>query len=110
MGRTRIEEEKDTVEMMIRLYCKHHEGNPHLCDNCRALLDYARERLTRCPFGNSKSTCRKCTVHCYKPEMRQKMKEVMRYSGPRMMLYHPLEAVKHIIREAMPAKQVTKKH
>lgn len=110
MGKTRIEEEKDTVEMMIRLYCRHHEGNTQLCDNCRALLEYARTRLTRCPFGNGKTTCRKCTVHCYKPEMKQKMKEVMRYSGPRMLLYHPLEAIKHVIREAALAKKPAEKH
>lgn len=95
---TRIEEEKRTVEKMIRLYCHKKERNRTLCPQCAGLLDYAHIRLERCKFGNDKSTCQKCPVHCYKPQMREKMKEVMRWSGPRMILYHPVDAVKHIIR------------
>ena len=95
---TRIEEEKRTVEKMIRLYCRKREGNRELCLSCAQLLEYAHARLSRCKFGNDKSTCQKCPVHCYKPQMREKMKEVMRWSGPRMILYHPVDAVKHIIR------------
>jgi hypothetical protein len=95
---TRIEEEKRTVEKMIRLYCRKREGNRELCPSCAQLLEYAHARLSRCKFGNDKSTCQKCPVHCYKPQMREKMREVMRWSGPRMILYHPVDAVKHIIR------------
>lgn len=95
---TRIEEEKRTVEKMIRLYCRKREGNKELCPSCMQLLEYAHMRLSRCKFGNGKSTCQKCPVHCYKPQMREKMREVMRWAGPRMILYHPVDAVKHIIR------------
>ena len=84
---------------MIRLYCKRYEGNKELCVSCRELLVYAHERLSKCPFGNSKSTCRKCTIHCYKSSMREQMRQVMRYAGPRMLLYHPLHAIKHMWRE-----------
>ena len=38
-------------------------------------------------------------IHCYKPDMKEKMREVMRYAGPRMMWYHPIAAIKHLIRE-----------
>lgn len=95
----RITREKQIVEQMIRLYCRRKEGNKELCPDCRALLEYARMRLDRCPFGNDKSTCRLCTVHCYKPEMKKRMQEIMRYAGPRMMLYHPLAAVRHLMDE-----------
>ena len=95
---TKIEEEKRTVEKMIRLYCRKKEGNRELCPSCAQLLEYAHMRLSRCRFGNGKSTCQKCPVHCYKPLMRAKMREVMRWAGPRMILYHPVDAVKHIIR------------
>lgn len=94
-----IEQEKRTVELMIRLYCKKEEGNQELCIQCQELLDYAMARLSKCPFGEKKSTCRLCTVHCYKPLMRAKMREVMRYSGPRMLLYSPAAAIKHLIKE-----------
>ena len=95
---TRIDEEKRTVEKMIRLYCRRKEGNRELCPSCSELLEYAVVRLSRCRFGNGKSTCQKCPVHCYKPVMRDKMREVMRWAGPRMMLYHPVDAIRHLVR------------
>jgi hypothetical protein len=58
---SRIEKEKQTVEQMIRLYCRKKEGNGTLCPQCRELLEYAQTRLSRCPFGDGKSTCRICT-------------------------------------------------
>ena len=96
---SRIEEEKRVVELMIRLYCRHREGNAELCESCQALLQYAHARLSKCPFGDKKSTCRLCTIHCYKPDMRDKMRAVMRYAGPRMLLHHPWYALKHIWQE-----------
>jgi hypothetical protein len=36
-------------------------------------------------------------MHCYKPAMREKIKDVMRYSGPRMSYRHPLLALFHFI-------------
>lgn len=97
---THLEQEKQTVHQMIDIYChgkKHHDKG--LCKECSALLDYAFARLDNCKFGEEKPTCRKCPIHCYKPAMREQMREVMRYSGPRMMLYHPVAAIRHIIKE-----------
>ena len=98
---TRIAEEKKTVEQMIRLYCRLKEGNLQLCPECRSLLEYAHARLDRCKFGEAKKTCRQCPVHCYKKDMRERMRAVMRFSGPRMMWYHPVDAIKHLWREWM---------
>ena len=97
MKASRIAHEKKTVELMIRLYCRRKEGNKELCPQCLELLEYARMRLSRCPFGENKTTCRLCPVHCYKPEMREKIRVVMRFSGPRMLLYHPVLAVWHLV-------------
>lgn len=96
---TRIEEEKRTVEQMIRLYCRLYEGNKSLCEECSALLTYAHKRLDGCKFGEQKRTCRQCPVHCYKPDMKERMKAVMRFAGPRMLLYFPVDAIKHLWRE-----------
>ena len=74
---SRIEEEKQTIEQMIHFYCRHKEKNQTLCSACSELLKYAHQRLEHCPFGERKKTCRQCTVHCYHPKMRQKIKEVM---------------------------------
>ncbi|WP_044137786.1 nitrous oxide-stimulated promoter family protein [Bacteroides oleiciplenus] len=101
---SRIEKEKQTVEQMIRLYCRKKEGNETLCPQCRKLLEYAQTRLSRCPFGERKSTCRICTVHCYKPEMRERMRIVMRWAGPRMLFYHPAAAIRHLWQEYIRKK------
>ena len=62
------------------------------------LASYSEERLDRCQFGNGKPTCRKCPVHCYKPDMREMIREVMRFSGPRMIFRHPIAAIRHLAR------------
>ena len=95
----RIDHERRTVEMMIRLYCRHKEENETLCDNCRELMEYARTRLGNCHYGNDKPTCRLCPIHCYRKDMRERIREVMRYAGPRMMLYHPWDAIVHLYHE-----------
>ena len=94
----RIQEEKKTVEQMLRIYCRkvHHND---LCGECQALLVYAHQRLDACNFGEEKPSCKKCPVHCYKPDMREKIRRVMRFAGPRMILYHPTAAIKHLLRE-----------
>ena len=71
-------------------------GGPGLCGECRELLEYSLARLDHCKFGNAKTKCHKCPVHCYRPDMREKIRTVMRFSGPRMLLYHPLEALRYL--------------
>ena len=102
---SRIKQEKQTVERMVRLYCRKKEGNKQLCPRCEELLGYAHIRLSRCPFGENKSTCRQCSIHCYKPEMKERMREVMRYAGPRMLLYHPVAALRHLWQEYVVSLQ-----
>ena len=97
MNRKRIGEEKAVVEQMIRLYCRKHEGHTELCPSCQELLDYAHSRLDRCRYGEEKPTCKKCPIHCYRPEMKERIRKVMRWSGPRMILYHPLAAIRHLL-------------
>ena len=104
---THIEEEKKVVELMIRLYCRKKEKNRELCPDCRELLTYAHTRLSRCPFGEDKPTCRNCPIHCYKRDMKERMRKVMRYAGPRMLLYHPLIALRHVWREHITSRPCT---
>ena len=88
MPSTRIRQEQEIVAQMVRIYCRQKE-----------LLQYAHARLSHCPFGEKKTTCRLCPVHCYKPDRRKKMQEVMRFTGPRMILYHPTAAIRHLLQE-----------
>ena len=93
-----LQREIKTVDVMIRLYCsKHHTGEP-LCEACRELFDYVKERLEKCPFMPDKPVCKNCTVHCYSPDMRKRITEVMRFSGPRMMVHHPIMTLRHFTR------------
>ena len=96
MSKNRITREKKTVELMIRLYCRKKEKNQTLCPSYEELLHYAHARLDRCPFGEKKSSCKQCTVHCYKPVLRKQMQKVMRFSGPRMLIYAPWAAIRHL--------------
>jgi len=92
-----LNQERETVQAMIQLYCRQLHTPDPLCEECSRLWDYAEERLDKCPFGEEKPTCQNCPVHCYKPEMRQRIKEVMRYAGPRMIWHHPVMAIRHLI-------------
>ena len=92
--------EKNTVSKMIRIYCRFkHGGRNSLCPDCQQLEVYAHKRLEHCQFGESKPSCEKCQVHCYKPEYRERIREVMRFAGPRMIFFHPAEAVRHLLKK-----------
>lgn len=97
----KVEEELQVVETMVSVSChgKKHERQEgeELCTQCQALLDYAKIRSMRCPRKEEKTFCNTCPIHCYKPEHRQAMKEVMKYAGPRMLYKHPIVAIKHVI-------------
>ncbi len=103
------EREKALVSEMIALYCKKRHGTKGgLCPECAALAAYARERSEKCPFMETKTFCSNCRVHCYRPEMREKIRAVMRFSGPRMMLCHPVPALRHIVEEQKEKRRLAK--
>ena len=94
----KTEHEKKIVGEMIRLYCrKNHGAKKSLCSECAELLAYAVGKIDKCPFTKEKTFCSACKVHCYSREMRNKIKMIMRFSGPRIFLYHPILVIKHII-------------
>jgi len=101
----RLQRERRTVRLMVEMYCEHHHEGDGLCSACAELADYADRKLDLCPYGPEKPTCANCPIHCYRPEPREQMREVMRFSGPRMLKNHPYLAVMHIFdgkREAQP--------
>ena len=109
----RLAREEKTIAAMIALYCRDHhaapasssepagtpagQGGDGLCPECAELLAYARLRLEKCRYGADKPTCANCETHCYRPAMREKVRVVMRYSGPRMLKLHPVLAVAHLV-------------
>jgi hypothetical protein len=102
----RLQRELKTVHQMILLSCRsRHGGGGSLCETCDELWRYAQARVERCPFHQDKPTCAQCTIHCYKPSMRERIKDVMRYAGPRMIWRHPLLAIGHILDKRRPAPE-----
>ncbi len=93
----RIRREQRTITAMLGIYCRDHHGGAPLCEDCSRLLDYAHRRLDVCPFGEAKPACNHCQVHCYSATMRERVKQVMRYAGPRMLTRHPVLALGHIL-------------
>ncbi|KHT23512.1 hypothetical protein RC96_02170 [Pectobacterium carotovorum subsp. carotovorum] len=93
---------------MIELYEKHH---PETDDNAqyKDLFNYAIKRLERCQFGEDKPACKHCPIHCYQPARREAIKAIMRWSGPRMLLRHPILAIRHLIDDHRPVPDYPKK-
>jgi len=42
--------------------------------------------------------CKHCPEHCYAPRYRAQIREVMRYSGPRLVLRGRLDYLWHLLR------------
>jgi uncharacterized paraquat-inducible protein A len=93
---SRIEKEKQVITQMISLYCRRKHHSDSLCKDCEALKKYAFKRLDSCPYGDDKGFCNRCTTHCYAKKQREQIKEVMRFSGPRMIFYNPKLVFRHL--------------
>jgi hypothetical protein len=114
----RLARELATLRAMAGIYCRdRHRGRGarrgELCTDCRTLMDYATRRLDRCVFGEDKPTCANCQVHCYGAAMREEVRVMMRYAGPRMMWRHPWLAIAHLVdgrrkAPALPRKSATR--
>ena len=100
------EREKATVSLMIAIYCRKKHGGKQLCPECSALDDYARLRSDKCPFMETKIFCSNCKVHCYKKDMREKIREVMRFSCPRMIIHQPIMTIRHKIESKKESKRM----
>jgi hypothetical protein len=96
----RLLREARTLRIMVALYCRDHHHPPEPpCAECERLLEYALGRLGRCVFGAGKPVCSACPIHCYRREERERIREIMRYAGPRMLSRHPILAVRHLLAE-----------
>lgn len=99
--------EMRVVSQMVALYCAgNHDAQARtrtahcgeaVCDQCAAVDAYAVARTQGCRKMGEKTSCEACGNHCYKPEERERIREVMRYAGPRMMTRHPIAALRHLL-------------
>lgn len=94
----RVDREIRTVAAMVAIFCRSRHGPRAVpCPDCAALLDYASARAARCPRLPRKPPCKDCPTHCYRRDMRERIREVMRFAGPRMALRHPWLALLHAL-------------
>lgn len=87
------QKEKDIIAFMIHLYCKHHQDI-----NEKQLIQYTFERIEKCPRIETKTFCSQCPIHCYQKNKQEEIKKVMRYSGVRMIFYHPILVLRHALK------------
>jgi RNase P subunit RPR2 len=66
-----------------------------ICPECAAFLEYAIEKRLKCPLEAEKPTCKHCRIHCYDPTRREKVREIMSYSGRRLVLRGRLDYLWH---------------
>ncbi len=93
--------EKELITIMINIYNKKKFKQKQLTKEMQELLDYAYVRIENCPHrkknvNGEKPFCSCCTIQCYKADMKQKMVEVMKFSGPRLIFLHPIVSIDHL--------------
>lgn len=94
-----LENESKLLSEMIKIYCKKkHNTKSCLCEECKELENYSNHRRGKCPFKNHNMVCSNCSVRCFSPVMREKIQKVMRFSGPRVLFYHPIITIGHMIK------------
>jgi hypothetical protein len=67
-----------------------------VCAECADFLAYACERRLRCPL-EEKPSCKHCKVHCFRPGHREKVREIMRFSGRHLIWRGRLDLLWHYL-------------
>jgi len=75
-----IEQDIEILREFTALYCRENHNEEEMCPACRATLEYAIERRRKCPM-DPKPKCKDCQVHCYRPQQRQAIREIMKFGG-----------------------------
>ena len=90
--------EQRMIGVLIERFCRDlHGSTSGLCPDCRELLDAALARIEHCRLWPDKPVCAKCPVPCYPPALRERVRAVMRYAGPRLVWRHPWLAFRHAL-------------
>lgn len=67
-----------------------------LCKDCQKLLIHSIAKRLQCPY-DPKPMCKKCKTHCYAPGYREKMREVMRFSGLYLVKHGRIDMLLHYL-------------
>ena len=69
---------------------------PGVCPECRKLLLHALVKRLACPMV-PKPMCKHCPRQCYAPAYRQRIRQVMKYAGRRLVLGGRLDYLYHLL-------------
>lgn len=102
----------DILALFTAVYCRvHHDGEKslldlapavsgfrkrRLCAECHDFLRYAIDRRLKCPL-DPKPTCKHCHIHCYRAGHRERVREIMRFSGRHLILRGRLDLLLHFL-------------
>lgn len=105
-----------TLARFVGIYCRtHHKDGrtpfdfnvpgvenllkkqPELCPDCVKLLKYGLTMRLRCPH-QPKPMCKKCPNPCYKAEYRERIREVMKFSGIYLVKRGRIDLMYHYFR------------
>lgn len=112
----RLKRDLKTLVTFIDIYCRHQHadagrrpaelkthdveairGKPvPLCPECRKLLAHAFIKRSTCPM-EPKPACKHCPDHCYHPKYRQQIRDVMRFSGRKLVTSGRLDYLYHLL-------------
>jgi len=88
------------ISVMIKIYCNgNHNTKNKICDECENLKIYSEYRTLKCKYKNDKPVCSSCLTHCYNQQNREKIRTVMRYSGPKMLYKNPRLTIIYLFRK-----------
>ena len=79
-----------------RLHLALGDGTLLLCNDCQRLFNHAIAKRLICPY-EPKPTCRRCKTHCYAPGYREKIRQVMRFSGWYLVRHGRLDLLAHYL-------------
>ena len=63
----------------------------------RGVLFIFRKKTRLLSLRREETRLRKCKIHCYGKGYKERAKEIMAFSGPKLLLKHPILSMRHIM-------------
>ncbi len=94
------EKDRRTLQAIGRIYCQgnHAERGKDvagMCSECGAAIEQTLARAEACPHGHE-GNCQDCATPCQRGEAQERIKAIMRYAAPRMLVRHPLMTLEYL--------------
>ena len=67
-----------------------------LCADCNKLLSHGIAKLLLCSY-EPKPMCKKCQTHCYAPGYRERIRQVMKFSGLYLIKHGRIDLMLHYL-------------